>query len=225
MLSTANGFVAWQYEQVSAVGDYFSLKGQNEALAKENAELRNQLSALEAQLSGDSIYYKEGKVVQMTTNKLHNYLTINRGSRDGLVRGQGVINGEGVVGIVRTVGRNYSIVIPLINTHTNLSCRFAKNDYVGTLQWDGRDCRFAQLADVATHIDVQPGDSIVTSGLSNGFPAGIPVGIVENCTRKEGDSYYTIQVRLQVDFKRLRYIELVQNMNMNELEELRNGLD
>jgi rod shape-determining protein MreC len=225
MFSTANSFIAWQYEQISAIGDYFSLQGQNEALSKENAELRNRLSELEAQLTGDSIRYKEGKVVQMTTKKLHNYLTINRGSRDGLVRGQGVINGDGVVGIVRTVGQKYSIVLPLINTHTNLSCRFAKNDYVGILQWDGKDCRFAQLTDVATHIDVQPGDTIVTSGLSSGFPGGIPVGIVENCSRKEGDSYYTIRVRLQVDFKRLRYIEVVQNMNMNELEELRNGLD
>ena len=126
---------------------------------------------------------------------------------------------------MRTVGTHYSIVIPLINTKTNLSCRFAKNDYVTTLQWNGKNCRMAHLTDVATHMDVQPGDTIVTSGLSESFPGGIPVGIVEQCSLKPGDSYYTISVRLQVDFKRLRYIDVVQNMNMKELEELANGLE
>lgn len=225
ILSTANSIIAWQHEQISSIRDYFFLDDQNEELARENAELRNQLSALESQLTGDSIHYMDAKVVQMTTHKLHNYLTINRGSRDGIVRGQGVRNADGAVGIIRTVGKNYSIVLPLINTHTNLSCRFAKNDYVGTLQWNGKDIHFAQLTDVASHMDVQPGDTIVTSGLSPVFPEGIPVGIVENCSLGSGDSYYTIRVRLQVDFKRLRYIEIVQNGHLKELEELRNGLD
>ena len=175
--------------------------------------------------NNDFIHYESAKVVQMTTDKLHNYLTINRGSRDGIQRGQGVRNSEGTVGIVRTVGLNYSVVLPVINTHTNLSCRFAKNDYLGTLQWDGKDYRFAQLVDVASHVTVSEGDTIVTSGLSPVFPEGIPVGIVENCILKEGDSYYTIRVRLQTDFKRLKYVEVVQNVHLQELEDLTDGLD
>ena len=66
--------------------------------------------------SGYAMHYQTAKVVQMTTDELHNYLTINRGSKDGIVRGQGVRNTEGVVGIVRTVGQNYSVVLPIINT-------------------------------------------------------------------------------------------------------------
>jgi len=225
MLSTANSFIAWQNEQISEIKGYFSLRGQNEDLARENAELRNQLSEMEALLSGDSIRYRDAKVVQMTTHKLHNYITINRGSRDGIVRGQGLRNGDGAVGIIRTVGRNYSLAIPLISTHMNLSCRFKKNDYIGTLQWNGKDCRLAQLTDVASHMEVKEGDTIVTSGLSPVFPEGIPVGIVESCKLKDGDSYYTIQVRLQVDFKRLKFVEVVQNARQKELEELANGLD
>lgn len=170
-------------------------------------------------------HYQYAKVVQMTTNRLHNYLTINRGRKDGLRIGQGVRNEEGAVGIVRTVGTNYSVVLPLINTHTNLSCRFAKNDYIATLQWNGKDSRFAQLADVAAHMVVNPGDTIVTSGLSPVFPEGIPVGIVENSTLKEGDSYYTIRVRLHTNFKRLKYVEVVENIHQQELEELQNGMD
>jgi len=224
ILSTANDAVAWQHEQINEITGYFNLRSQNELLAEENAALRNQISAMDS-AEQVQMHYTSAKVVQMTTHELHNYLTINKGSKDGIQRGQGVRNGDGVVGIIRTVGRNYSVVLPIINTQTNLSCRFAKNDYIGTLQWDGTDSRFANLTDVAAHMVVNPGDTIITSGLSPVFPEGIPVGIVENSVLKEGDSYHTIRVRLHTNFKRLKYVEVVQNAHQAELEELANGLD
>ena len=225
ILSTANHVVAWQNAQITEIKSYFRLRSVNEELAAENAMLRDQIYSMNSAKDGDEIHFVPAKVVQMTTDQLHNYLTINRGSKDGIQRGQGIRNADGVVGIVRTVGRNYSVVLPIINTHTNLSCRFTKNDYIGTLQWDGKDCRFAQLADVAAHMVVNPGDTIVTSGLSPVFPEGIPVGIVENSVLKEGESYYRIRVRLHTNFKRLKYVEVVQNAHQAELEELENGLD
>ena len=225
VFSSANAFVAWQHEQLSEISGYFSLRRQNEQLAQENAALRNLLCEMDSAQTRGALHYAPAKVVQMTTNEMHNYLTINRGSKDGITRGQGVRNAEGVVGIVRTVGKNYSVVLPVINTHTNLSCRFTKNDYIGTLKWDGKDSRFAQLTDVSSHMVVNPGDTIVTSGLSPVFPEGIPVGIVENSILKPGDSYHTIQVRLHTNFKRLKYVEVLQNAHQQELEELSHGLD
>lgn len=225
MLSTANEVVAWQYERVNDVGDYFALKHQNEQLAQENATLRNQLTAIQ----GDSIItYQSAKVVQMTTDRLHNYLTIDRGEKDGVKRGQGVRNQDGVVGIVRTVGLNYSVVLPLISEQSQLSCRFKKNDYLCSLKWDGKDTRIALLTDVASHMVVNSGDTIVTSGLSPVFPEGLAVGVVDNSVLNPGDSYYTIRVRLQTNFKRLKYVEVIRNANQDELEELEeqeNGLD
>ena len=224
MFSTANSIVAWQHEQMSNISTYFSLRQQNELLAEENAALRNQLCAMDsAQTNGTS--YMAAQVVQMTTDKMHNYLTINKGSKNGIVRGQGIRNSEGVVGIVRTVGRNYSVVLPIIHTQSQLSCRFTKNDYVGTLRWDGKDNRYALLTDVAAHMVVNPGDTIVTSGLSPVFPEGIPVGIVESSILRTGDSYHTIRVRLNTNFKRLKHVEVVQNAHQQELEELTNGLE
>ena len=225
LLSTANEFVAWQHEQISDIAGYFSLRNQNEKLAEENAALRNYICSMDSTKNANPNHYMAAKVVQMTTDELHNYLTINRGSNDGVRSGQGVRNEDGVVGVVRTVGPHYSVVLPIINTYTHLSCRFIKNDYIGTLQWDGKDNQFAQLADVAAHMVVNPGDTIVTSGLSPVFPEGIPVGIVENSILYEGESYYSIRVRLHTNFKRLKYVEVVQNADLNELEELTNGLD
>ena len=225
ILSTANEFVAWQNEQITGVKNYFRLRSVNEELAAENAALRNQICSMDSAQNRDAIHYESAKVVQMTTDQLHNYLTINRGSIDGIQRGQGVRNADGVVGIVRTVGQNYSVVLPIINTQMNLSCRFTKNDYLGTLKWDGKDNRFALLADVASHMVVNQGDTIVTSGLSPVFPEGIPVGIVESSILKEGESYYRIRVRLHTNFKRLKYVEVVQNAHQAELEQLEDGLD
>ena len=243
VLSTANRFVAWQYEVVSEVTGYFGLKGVNERLAAENAALRSQLensglweesdadttkilstnykSPFKGDLESPRIIYREGKVVQMTMNGMRNYLTVNRGEEDGVYEGMGVRNEEGAVGIVATVGKHYAVVLPIINIETHLSCRFLKNDYIGTLQWDGRDTRFAELADVATHLEVNIGDTIVTSGLSTSFPAGIPVGVVEDCRLDEGASYYTVRVRLSTDFRRLRYIEVIDNEDMEEIQGLR----
>ena len=242
-LSTANRLVAWQYEMVAEVTGYFGLKGVNERLAAENAALRSQLensgqweesvadstkilstnnkSPFKGDLEGPRIIYREGKVVQMTMNGMRNYLTVNRGEEDGVYEGMGVRNEEGAVGIVATVGKHYAVVLPIINIETHLSCRFLKNDYIGTLQWDGRDTRFAELADVATHLEVNIGDTIVTSGLSTSFPAGIPVGVVEDCRLDEGASYYTVRVRLATDFRRLRYIEVIDNEDMEEIQGLR----
>lgn len=237
ILSTANQVIAWQNKQISEIKSYFSLKEQNEILALENTDLRSQLSQIQQSID-DSVMretmklsnytaptYLPAKVVQITTRNINNFLTINVGKRDSIHKGQGVINDEGVVGIVQTVGKKYSVVMPIINTHTNVSCRFAKNDYIATLQWDGDDYRFASLIDVASHLVVNKGDTIVTSGLSPIFPEGIPVGIVENSTLEEGASYHTIRVRLSTNFKRLKYVEVVCNEDQLELDNLTNDMD
>ena len=237
ILSTSNQVIAWQNEKLSEVKSYFNLKEQNEILAIDNTYLRSQLSQIQQSID-DSIMretmrlsnytapsYLPAKVVQITTRNINNFITINVGKRDSIHKGQGVINDEGVVGIVQTVGTKYSVVMPIINTHTNVSCRFTKNDYIATLQWDGDDYRFATLTDVASHLVVNKGDTIVTSGLSPIFPEGIPVGIVENSTLEEGASYYTISVRLSTNFKRIKYVEVVCNEDQLELEELTNGMD
>lgn len=237
ILSTANQVIAWQNKQISEIKSYFSLKEQNEILALENTDLRSQLSQIQQSIDNSvmretmklSNYtaptYLPAKVVQITTRNINNFLTINVGKRDSIHKGQGVINDEGVVGIVQTVGKKYSVVMPIINTHTNVSCRFTKNDYIATLQWDGDDYRFASLIDVASHLVVNKGDTIVTSGLSPIFPEGIPVGIVENSTLEEGASYHTIRVRLSTNFKRLKYVEVVCNEDQLELDNLTNDMD
>lgn len=234
-ISTANGLAAMQYEAESSVTNYFALSSRNEELSRENAALREQLDRLN-RIVDDSIAaraanygrgyrYIPAKVIQMERRMSHNYLTINRGSQDGIRPGMGVRNSDGVVGIVCTVGENYSVVIPIIHTRSKISTMIAHNEYMGTLVWPGHSDHYARLEDVAIHVDVQPGDTLVSSGLTNAFPRGIPVGIVEKSEIKEGDSYYTIQVRLATNFRSLSFVQVIDNRSEAELKKLMNGLD
>lgn len=220
VVTTANGVVAWQYELESEIVGFFRLRGVNERLAAENARLRTQIERLQDTAAVYPLHYGEARVVQMTKDAHRNFLTIDRGAEEGVCNGMGVISNEGAVGIVCTVGTHYSVVLPLVNTQANLSCRFKKNDYIATLRWDGYDTRYALLDDVATHLSVNTGDTIITSGLSTGFPFGIPVGVVEECTLETGASSYTIKVRLMTDFRRLRYVEVIANPAAEEIEQL-----
>lgn len=242
-VSTANEMAAMQYEAESNVTNYFALSSRNEELCRENADLREKLNLLE-QLIDDSATiqaahqvaqhaanygrgyrYIPAKVIQMERRMSHNYLTINRGSRSGIRPGMGVRNSDGVVGIVCTVGENYSVVIPIIHTRSKISTMIAHNEYMGTLVWPGHSDHYARLEDVAIHVDVQPGDTLVSSGLTSAFPRGIPVGIVEKSEIKEGDSYYTIQVRLATNFRSLSFVQVIDNRSEQELKRLMNGLD
>ena len=229
-LSTSNAIAGWQYEKITNLRNFFALRSINNDLAAENARLRSLLLP-ESQLPSDTLLsysptplppysptpqYLSAKVVQLTLFEQRNYLTINRGEEDSVWVGQGVINNQGAVGIVRVVNKHYSIVLPLIHEKSNLSCRFLKNDYIGTLTWNGKDPDYAYLEDVATHIPVLDGDTLVTSGLTSAFPEGILVGVVDKANLEEGDSYYTIRVKLATDFRKIKYVEVIQ-IPTNEL--------
>jgi len=221
-LSTSNAIVAFNYQVADDISSYFRLRKVNEQLQEENADLRSQIAELQ-NIVEDSIekaayHYSHldyecipAKVIQLSTNKQHNFLTINKGRRDSLYQGMGVRNREGVVGIVSNVSEHFAVVIPIINTNSKISAKFLKNGYYGTIEWDGKDYRYAELKDVASHLSVESGDTIVTSGLSPIFPENIPLAVVESAVLREGASYYTIKVKLQTDFRKLNYVQLIDN--------------
>lgn len=234
-LSTANKVVAWNYRVMDAITSYFGLRHTNLLLAEENAMLRNELTRLQ-NLAEDSIensyqyahlqqYYIPARVIQITTHNAHNYLTINKGEKDGIYEGMGVICSEGVVGIVRTVSEHFAIVIPTIHTSAGISVRMQKNQYIATVTWDGKNPRYANLIDVASHIYVEEGDTVVTSGLTPIFPANIPVGIVENSHLGEGDCYYTIRIKLATNYRQIEYVNVIGNPMTEEENKLHDGLD
>ena len=232
-LSTSNSFVAEMYELSNTVIEFFRLKAANENLSEENTAFKNQIIKLQNELSilkkdtkEDSIHFRippemeyhfiSAKVINNSTNKLQNYITLNKGLVDGIKVDMGVISEEGVVGIVKTVSNRFSVVIPILNPKIQINCKFSKNNYIGTLVWSGENYRYANLTDIARHVEFTLGDSLITSGFTNTFPEGIPVGTIEDFKIRESDQYYTIKIQLAVNFRTLSYVKVIDYLNYKE---------
>ena len=223
--SSANRLVAGTNNIQTTIGEYFQLRTQNEKLAEENAWLKSELMSLEnhveSKVERDSQYiyshldweYIPAKVIGVSTNKQHNYLTINKGIRDGIEVDMGVIGADGVVGIVSAVGEKYALVVPIIHTKISISSRLKSNNQIGGTSWNGRDYRFVDLTEMARHVVVKKGDTVVTSGLTEVFPEGVIVGEVYETTLGQGDNYHRTKVRLSTDYKEIKYVQVIHNKN------------
>lgn len=231
-LTSANQFVGSVNAVTSDVTSYFSLHAQNELLLEENAELRDRIEALENRiepLREDSEIYRYAHlqhhyipalVVDMTTDSPHNHLTLNKGKRDGVMPGMGVICSEGLVGIVSAVNERFALVVPIIHTKTRISCRVLPAECTCFTSWDGVDIHHVDLVDVARHVEVHVGDTVVTSGLAGIFGERIPVGVIEKAELADYDSYYRIRIRLATDFRKLRYVQILANETQQEMEDI-----
>jgi len=235
-LSSSNSVVSGMYEWSNSVIEFFKLRAANNNLSEENTALKNQIINLQNKLStlkpevSDSIHFRippemeyqfiSAKVINSSTNKLLNYITLNKGSIDGVKTDMGVIGDEGVVGIVKTVSNRFSVVIPILNPKIEISCKFKRSNYNGGLLWSGEDYRYANLTDIARHVEFSLGDTLITSGLTSTFPEGIPVGTVEDFKIKESDAYYKIKVKLAVNFRTLSHVKVINYLNFQEQKEL-----
>ena len=211
---------------ITSIKDYFRLKGMNESLANENILLKNRLE--EYELLRDTIIhgtvvqdsipvyeYIGAKQVNATYNRTKNYITLNRGRKNGLQKEMAVCTPEGIVGLIQDLSDHFAVVIPLINVDSRISAKIKKNNYYGSLQWDGNDYAYSYLNDIPYHVEVNAGDTIVTSGLSKIFPEGIVVGYVESVD-KETANFLKIKVKLAVDFKRINHVYVILNNKKNE---------
>ena len=211
---------------ITSIKDYYRLKEMNESLANENILLKNRLEKYEflrdtiihGTVVQDSIpvyEYIGAKQVNATYNRTKNYITLNQGRKNGLQKEMAVCTPEGIVGLIQDLSDHFAVVIPLINVDSRISAKIKKNNYYGSLQWDGNDYAYSYLNDIPYHVEVNAGDTIVTSGLSKIFPEGIVVGYVESVD-KETANFLKIKVKLAVDFKRINHVYVILNNKKNE---------
>lgn len=230
LVQNINGFY---HSKIFSITEYLNLRETNEILSKENARLNNILE--QAYRSDDIFFYKQvdadtkqqyymtsAKIINNSVNKKHNYLTLNKGTEHGVRQEMAVVSSEGVVGVIFDVSKKFSTVISLLNTNLKISSKIKKNDYFGSLAWDGKDYRHAILSEIPFHVNIEKGDTIVTSGHSSIFPENIQIGVIEDYTTK-GGNFYEINVRLSTNFKRIRYINIISNLSKKEQLELQNS--
>lgn len=218
------------YGKIDNFKAYLSLKEANRALASENAGLRNKLGSLnqiekaKKDTFFDPLYrqqytYRSARVINNSVGKQYNFITLNKGSWDGIAQDMAVISPSGIVGVVEAVSEHYSIVLAVLNRNFKVSAKIKKNNYFGTLSWNGLNSEICQLSDIPHHVKIAKGDTIITSGYSNVFPEGIKIGVIDDFDLKDGN-FYMIRVKLSSDFRNLNYVTLIDNLMKAEQSEL-----
>lgn len=249
-LTTSNAFAGYFNKKADDVYDYFGMGNQMAALQRENKMLRQQLQYM-AYLQGDSLLrdtalngnfselqqatsgkdtlyhhftYIPVEVIDNSIRSLDNTLTLNRGRRDGIEPDMGVVNGDGVVGIVRQVSEHYSTVMSLLHRQTRISASIKRTGAFGVLRWHGDefDSERIRLEDIPQHEIVNVGDTVVTTGypLSNIFPKGVFIGLVEKAQKDKVGNFYTIDVKLNIRMSRVQHAYVVSLNRRQELLQL-----
>lgn len=225
-MTSANSVTGTFFEWRTDVEQYFGLRNENAMLARENARLRNLLYELadsqyvdtERSLSDGRVIV--ARVIDNSVRRDDNYITIDRGARDGIVKGMGVYSPDGVVGTVMVAGSRYSVIIPVLNGRTSISCKIQGSDSFGFLEWQGGDPYVAQLKDMPYHSVVTVGDTVVTTGFSSVFPEGIPVGTVADVEHMKNGYTLRIRVNLSVDMSNLKWVYVHSRMRDEEIDDL-----
>ncbi|MGB0929138.1 MAG: rod shape-determining protein MreC [Chitinophagales bacterium] len=174
------------------------------------------------QIIADSTYHFIGaKVINNSTNRANNFLTINKGSKVGIAKEMGVIGQNGVVGVVKDVSENFSTIISLLHRSMRVSAKIKRNDFVGSLRWEGTRPDRAVLNDIPKHVHVQKGDTILTSGYSSFFPQDVMLGVVIDEPRSDqGSNFYQIDIVLSTSFNSIQYVYVVDYIRKEEKKEL-----
>ena len=229
--NSSNNFTGAVYEKFSSFDDYFSLSRTNAQLAAGNASLRKQLQLRVMQqdkypvnrpdtVQAPAYIFTSAKVINNSVNKQFNYITLNKGARQGIKPDMGIIDADGVVGVITNVSPNYSTGLSLLNKRLSIPAKITKNNYFGSLVWDGEHYNTADLKEIPFHIIVNIGDTVVTSGYSNIFPEGIMIGTIKKFDVESGTNFYNIKVELSTNFKTVKFVEVVQNTKREELIKL-----
>lgn len=234
ILSSAN-FVSGHLVSLSGeIQSYINLRKVNKKLQEQNGlmevkilDLQEQIEIMQADTAifkgaiADSAHtypyqFIVAEVVNNSIAHFSNYITINKGKRDGIKPDMGVVSESGVVGIVSNVSEHFSVIIPLLNPKSKLSCKILRNNNFGYLSWDGRDASYATLEEIPRHSEFQKGDTIVTSGYSAIFPAGLIVGTIEGFSKERDDNFYALQIKLATSFASLHYVRVIKNTLQEE---------
>ncbi len=223
-INSTNFVVGNAYERLNVLKRYLNLGQVNDSLALENAKLKTQLINLanidstKTLKVSDSVNKQQytllaAKVIKNSINQRNNFITINKGSNDGIVRDMAVISPDkGVVGFVLDVSKNFSTIRSLLNKETLVSVIIKKNGAFGSLVWgDGNfNLRKAYVKEIPNHYKINLRDTIVTSG-AGGFPKGIVVGRVSKTQITTGDNFMTLEIDLFNDFGTLQYVYIIKD--------------
>lgn len=227
----SNTVLGWQY----AYKRYFNLEGENQKIKKNYLALLQKspqsfikISAFETRIE-DTLYKQEyayiaGNVLRSTTHKSDNYITANIGKKQGVKRGMGVINHDGLVGYVYEVSNHYCLIKSLLSQNINIDVALDSGQF-GFLKWFGKNPKYIQVSGIPNDTELKKGIALRTRGTGGIFPRGILVGKVHTFNFAEGESNWDIQLKPSVDFRSIKSVYVVKHLNKQELDDLESRIE
>jgi len=219
------------YNQAEDFAQYLKLSAINDSLAAENARLYAQLDNAKYinTLEIDSAYvestaqrysYISAKVINSSYTNHNNFLTLDKGTSDGIHSGMGIISSFGVVGIITSASEKYSVALSVLHRDARISAGIRGSNYHGGIIWEGTNPKEVKLVDVPKHAIFEKGDTIQTTGYSTFFPAEIMIGKVTNFELESGSNFYNIDVELSNDLTNIQYVYVVNHLQQEEIKQL-----
>jgi len=230
MASFFHNTQAFLWGKVDSVRRFVTLKKENERLSAENAMLADKLADINSVLASGDIAWRmygarmhydvlDANVVTSLRGSQHNYVIIDRGEEDGVEVNDGLMTVNGVIGIVQSVSDHFSYALTYANKDMIISAKVGEEGSVGSMSWDGISMSRSMLTGIPIHVDVEPGDTVFTSGYSSIFPPDIPLGTVIDTKSNRGASS-DISVRLFNDYNNINRLMVVKNLDKNEIHQL-----
>ncbi len=224
--NSANWLSGTLYGASFSVSSYFDLKTENKLLLEENRRLRRLVfnrqapDTVEMDTAKLTFEVLSAQIIKNSFSSANNYITLNKGSRNGIVQDMGVITSRGILGIVEHTSPGFASVQSVLNTKSNINAKIAGTGYFGSLTWNRKDFRLVQLEDIPRLVPLHLGDTIVTGAMSSIFPENIPIGTIEAFDLNESQSFYHIDVRLFNDMTNLKQAYVIRNRHRAEILQL-----
>lgn len=236
--TSANHVTGWFYSLSNNVASFLSLKVSNQLLLERNAALEGEILALRNRIeslmdvdssevnafASDSVPMSQfvfipAKVVNFSFSGVNNYITLDKGSSDGIKPDMGVISGGGVVGVIYNVSEKFSVVIPVINSKFRLSAKIKNSENYGSVFWNGKNIGEAQIQELPKHEVFQKGDTVLTS-FSRIFPRNIIIGVVSSEGYSRDDNFNTFNIQLATNFYSLQDVLVIDDTYYEEQKQL-----
>jgi rod shape-determining protein MreC len=234
-INSANGISGYFFRKYANVQYYFHLRAVNDSLVAQNAQLLNRLpedfmapdtATVRPPGAGRAFEYLPARVVNNAVNSQMNYLTLYRGTAEGVTEGMGVMGPQGIVGIVRKASPHYAVVMSVLHKDMRISAKLVHSGNFGSVTWDMShpDPRYAVLSDIPKNVTLHLGDSVVTSGYSAIFPPGLLIGFVDRVSELAASNFHRVRIRLATHFRSLQYVYVIKNFNQQEQHQLESAM-
>ena len=226
LVSVSNAISGKFFKTKSNFTNYFFLKEENQLMMNHNAALMSSLHHISKDTSVviDSNYldyrFVPANVINNSIYNVNNFILIDKGRKDGIEKDMGVICEQGIVGKIANVSDNYSSVISMLHPYSVVSARFTNNQHLANVSWGNKDYRYGTVKDIPLHLDLEKGDSLVTSGFSNIYPADIMIGTIEEMLESNSKDFNTAKIKFSTNFSTLRHVYVIENIHQADIDSL-----